>query len=243
MSKKTKKVVKNVIAEDDELEVDNTVQEEKVQSEETKQKVEKKAQVIDEDFEDEEEITIEDRIINIEKKTNTTLVLMVITVLLVFITMLFTINNSNNSSTTSTEETETSTYSTDAFDVIKGTDIATESKGKTIVVMMGRQGCGYCAAYAPVLGLAQEDYDFVTKYIDLADIIDLEKGTITDEDSYNALMDLDAVSDYETYMEDNFGRTPLTLFIKDSKIIGTISGYVDSDELATQLETYGISKK
>lgn len=239
MSNKTKKAIKNAITEDDELEV----QEEQTQPEVAKEKVEKKTQVIDEDFEDEEEISIEDRIINIEKKTNTTLVLMVITVLLVFVTMLFTINNNDNSSSTSTEENETSSYSTDAFDVIKGTDIASESKDKTIVVMMGRQGCGYCAAYAPVLGLAQEEYDFVTKYIDLADIIDLEKGTITDEDSYNALMDLDAVSDYETFMENNFGRTPLTLFIKNSKIIGTISGYVDSDELATQLETYGISKK
>lgn len=235
MSKKTNNSVSNKdIIADDELE---NVEEVKPQ---------KKVQVIDEDFEeveDEEDITMEDRIVNIEKKTNTLLVLMVITVLLVFVTMIFTMSNKGTTTTTPTDESENSSYSTAAFDEIKGTDIAKESKGKTIVVMMGRQGCGYCAAYAPVLTLAQESYNFVTKYIDLAEIIDLSKGTITDQDSYDALMNLDAVSDYETFMKDNFGRTPLTLFIKDSKIIGTISGYVDSDELAKQLENNGISKK
>ena len=186
MSKKTNNSVSNKdIIANDELE---NVEEVKPQ---------KKVQVIDEDFEeveDEEDITMEDRIVNIEKKTNTLLVLMVITVLLVFVTMIFTMSNKGTTTPTPTDESENSSYSTAAFDEIKGTDIAKESKGKTIVVMMGRQGCGYCAAY-------------------------------------------------ETFMKDNFGRTPLTLFIKDSKIIGTISGYVDSDELAKQLENNGISKK
>ena len=245
MSKKNKKIVKTNDATDeiDEIEeIDSNVEVEEEIVEEVK--VVKKD--IDEDDEEYAELTVEERIINIEKKTNTTLVLMVITVILVFVTMIFTINNGKSESTTTGtgNETEASTeYSTDAFDVIKGTDIASLSKDKLIVAVMARQGCGYCAAYAPVLGLAQEEYDFVTKYLDLADIVDMTTGTISDEDSYNALINLDAVKGYETFMEENFGRTPITLFIKDSKILGVISGYVDSDELATQLENYGISKR
>ena len=137
---------------------------------------------------------------------------------------------------------EDTTYDITSFDKIKSSQIESLSKGKTIVIMIGREGCGWCARYAPVLKNTQEKYDFKAKYIDLATIISMQTWQVIDEESHNILMNLDAVDEYKSFMAEEFGATPLTIIVKDNKIINAIAGYIDEDTLSSILEISGFSK-
>lgn len=206
-----------------------------------------------------EAITVEDRIVSIEKKTNTILILVIIAIVVGLLNALLITNrtiNNDNSDVTSGEVSSEEGYSTDNFDKIKGTDIEAESKGKTIVVLMARQSCGYCVKFAPILEKVQNAYGFKTKYIDLTDIIDLTTGSIIDEDSKDALFNLKADKSCTTdakdsdgdkiscadFMENEFGATPLTLVIKDNKLIYALAGYVDETTLKSKFDELGLGK-
>lgn len=221
-----------------------------------KKKITKKEPIeeIDDDY---EELSVEDRLFNIEKKVNTNLIISVITIILVIITMIFAMTNKNtgdgtgntgtgsssNSGSGSSGETKYN-YSIDLFDEIEPANIAKESKGKTIVVMIGRQTCSACAVYAPTLALLQEEYDFTTKYIDFSKMITSNGNTayISDEAGYDALTSLTG-NGYDGWVEENFGTTPLTLIIKDNKILYAVVGAVEDSTLTPQFEKFGINKK
>ena len=110
----------------EELDEDTVIEEKKEQEE-----------VID-DF---EELSLEDRVFNIEKKTNAIFVMVIITMILCLVSLIVVIakNNDGKKSDSSSTSSETSNsndsgYSTEAFNVIKGSDIATVSKGKTAII-------------------------------------------------------------------------------------------------------------
>ena len=142
-------------------------------------------------------------------------------------------NNQNNEGTS---------YDISSFEKIKASDIAKLSKDETIVIMIGREGCGWCQKYIPVLKSAQKKYKFKTKYIDLAKIISIQTWELIDEDSYNTLIDIPAESGYENIILQEFGATPLTIIIRDNKIINAFAGYVEESELSDVLESVGFSK-
>ena len=220
-----------------------------------KKKVSKK-EVIDEIEDDYEELSVEDRLFNIEKKVNTNLIVSVITIILVIITTIFAMTNKGSSeepnftgnggtsNSGSSSGNEKMSYRTDLFDVIKPADLSKESKGQTIVVMIGRQTCSACAVYAPTLVLLQEEYDFTTKYIDFSAMITSTGSSvyISDEAGYNALISLTG-DGYDGWVEENFGTTPLTMIIKDNKILYAVVGAVNEDTLKPQFEKFGIKKK
>ncbi len=143
---------------------------------------------------------------------------------------------------TTTEEEQLG-YDTSNFKEIKGTDIASESKGKTIVVMIGRQSCGYCTMYAPILDKVSQDYHFQVRYIDLEKLIDIYSPNwdVIDQKSYDTLMNLNATDEYKTFMNE-LGATPMTIIIKDNTIIGGIMGYVPEETLINDLEGLGFKK-
>ncbi len=134
-------------------------------------------------------------------------------------------------------------YDTTPFKEIKGTDIAKESDGKTIVVFIGRQTCGYCALYAPIITKVSEDYDFQVRYIDLEKLVDIYSPTweVTDQESHDALVNLKTTSGFETFMDD-LGATPMTIVIEDNRIIGGVVGYVEEDTLIQTLKDSGFIK-
>lgn len=229
-----------------------------IEDEEEKVKVSNK-KANPENSDEYEAITVEDRIVSIEKKTNTILILVIIAIVVgLFNTLLITNRTSvkENSEVTSGESGNESGYSTANFDKIKGTDIEAESKGKTIVVLMARQTCGYCVKYAPILESVQSSYGFKSKYIDLTDIIDLSTGSIIDEDSKDALLNLKADKTCITeatdqngnkiscseFMANEFGATPLTLVIRDNKLIYALAGYVDESTLKSIFDDLGLGK-
>ena len=161
------------------------IEEEKVEEVEEVEEVVSSA----EDEEDEYvELTTEERIVSIEKKTNLILVLVAIIAALSLITN----GNGTGKTENNTKEQESNgnastSYSTAAFKEIKAQDIASESKKETIVVMIGRQGCGYCAYYAPIITQVAEQYGITVRYIDYLKIVKLTEsgGQIIDQEAFD----------------------------------------------------------
>lgn len=144
-----------------------------------------------------------------------------------------------------TEETnsivEEKDYDTSAFETIKASNIASLSENSPIVLMIGRSSCYWCIEYAPVLASVSNELNFTAKYIDLESLIDITTGEVIDTDSYNYLYNLSADIEYETFMEENFGATPLTIVIFQNKITKAIAGYVDETTLKSTLRDIGFS--
>jgi predicted bacteriocin transport accessory protein len=205
-----------------------------------------------------DDLSLEEKVEILDKRVTATLIVSIIT-LLISVILLFgvfsgTKSDSKNSGSGS-NTTQEQTYSTDNFKVIKGTDIEKESKGKTIMIFIGRQNCGYCAAFAPVLEKAQKTYGFTAYYIDLYSIYNQNwtetngQDQILDQESLNAITSLtgtgyalDGTSSLETFARDNFGATPEILFVKNNKLVGGIPGYVEEATLNEYLEKMGFSK-
>ena len=208
--------------------------------------VTKKATIEDEiDDEDFEPLTLEERVISIEKKLNITLVFIIIAAL--FSLLAFIANLSGAavySDEHAHEETDTSTesasYDTSAFTKVKAQDLEKLSKGKKIIVWIGRQGCGYCANYVPTITQIGEDFGETIYYLDLADMFDFsgEEVSLLDEEAYNIMMKFATDKDNEDVMEE-FGATPMTLVIKNNKIIGSFTGALDADTVTSTLKAEG----
>lgn len=194
-----------------------------------------------------DELTTEDRLISIEKKVNATLILVVIMAILAIINLSILVSNNSGQTTTNEDLTQTSTdtsadYDVSEFDEIKASDLSKESKNKTIVVYIGRSSCGYCVQFVPVLKSVQEKYNFTTKYIDIAKIIDYNSSSISDQDAYNLLTNMKTNSEQKGIME-QFGSTPMTLVIKNNTIVDSIVGATDESTLTKLVEDNGFSKK
>ncbi len=208
-----------------------------------KEKIEKELENVADEY---EELTLEDRVMNIEKKVNWTFGLSVIitiisVLLLIFVLADGTEKKSNTDSDNSGNSSEVSSdYDVSAFKEIKAQDIKKESKGKNILIYVGRSSCGYCIQYVPILTQVQEKYNkYKTYYIDIAKILDFNSATggILDSEANEIMQQLD-----KDFMESNWGATPLTLVVKDSKLVDSIVGYVDAGTLETLVKENGFVK-
>ncbi len=222
--------------------------EEEEQQEEV-EKVKKSRRLIEEDEDDEyENLTTDERVINIEKKVNQIFIIVIISLIVSVISLFFIIVNStgetkeSSDTNSGTANTTTSGYDTSAFKEISATDIASESKKETIVVMIGRQGCGYCAQFAPILTKVAEDYGVTVRYIDLEKMVDITTGQAKDEDAITAISKIGGTGDWATFATDYFGRTPQTMFIKDNKVVYGVMGAADEDVTAAAFEAAGFKK-
>lgn len=194
-----------------------------------------------------DELTTEDRLVSIEKKVNATLILVVIMAILAIINLSILVSNNSGQTTTNEDLTPNSTdtsadYDVSEFDEIKASELSKESKNKTIVVYIGRSSCGYCVQFVPILKSVQEKYNFTTKYIDIAKIIDYNSSSISDQDAYNLLTNMKTNSEQKGIME-QFGSTPMTLVIKNNTIVDSIVGATDESTLTKLIEDNGFSKK
>ncbi len=200
-----------------------------------------------------EELTLEERIINIEKKVKVSNWLnWLTTILLVFLLIMLlgsgniTSDNTDTGAGDDTGYEETASYDTSGFKTITAADIAKESKGKRIVVWIGRQSCGYCGMYAPYIKQAADNYGITAYYIDLGAIINFNASQpyITDSAAFDILNSLSGSGKWATFAKDNMGGTPLTLIIKDGKVIGGLSGASQNVESIEQVfSDAGIKKK
>jgi len=202
----------------------------------------------DEDDSDEEELNapMDRRLWETEKKVNAILTIVIVLMLVSFVSLVMTVNNfnvgdtsDNTSNTTSDSSSSTSSFDTSDFISISATELESLSNDNTIVVMLGRQGCSYCAAFAPILTSVASEYGITVYYIDITDIIDISVGSVIDEDALNAIANLGGSGDWETFAADNFGGTPETLVIKDNEVINGLNEYTDAATVRTMLEEAG----
>lgn len=201
----------------------------------------KKVEVIEGDIDSDyeyENLTMEDRIINIEKKVKASFVLNVITMLLLAFLVLLLLGSGNigdtdTSNGTGADTQESGGYDTSAFNTISSDQIASLSKNKTIVVWIGYQACGFCQAYAPLLAQVTQEYGITANYIDLTKVTEAEMNTVMSLTGKGTWADFAA----------SFTGTPFTLIIKDNKVVGGINGYTEATNIAKAFENAGIKKK
>ena len=145
-----------------------------------------------------------------------------------------------NSNTSGGETPEATSYSTDEFKIIKPSDIKTESKNKTIVVLWARQSCGYCVAYAPILTEVARNHKVTIRYVDMESIYDLYQDAPKDEKEYNIMYNLTGDGEYKDYGKTIVEGTPGTIFIRNNKVIGGIIGYTDSATVEAAFQSVGL---
>lgn len=192
------------------------------------------------------DITLEERVEALEKKTNVIIGLLVVVLVLSLVTMIVGLNGKGSSDSSGNNETQaaegSNTYDTSEFKEISASDIKSESKGKTIVVLLARQGCSYCAAFAPIITQVAKDYGVTIRYLDYSKIVDVQQSKISDEAAYNTISALKGTGDWEDFAETALQGTPNTLFIKDNKIVYGINGYNEQSAVESAFEAAGFSK-
>ena len=168
------------------------------------------------------------------------LLLFISIVLIIGFTKIKSSDNTNTSSSSSDSEYNT-IYDVSMFKEIKASDIQNETKGKLSVVFIGRETCGWCAAFLPSLWQAQDEYKYETLYVDIAKIIDFENNTIADKDAFDIMTSLTG-ENYDGYMEEKFGSTPMILIMKDNKILNAQNGYSEYEVFEQFLQESGFTK-
>lgn len=156
-----------------------------------------------------------------------------------------TVTEENNINETESKEQDIDNYKEviNNFKIITAQDIENESKNNLIVVMLGRENCGYCHMYAPVLYNIASSYNINIRYIDYASIYNLENWEIIDEEAYNIIYNLKGVeSTWDGFGITSLEATPATLFIKDNKIVYGISGYIEEEDLKIVFAELGIGE-
>lgn len=135
-------------------------------------------------------------------------------------------------------------YDTTVYKTIKGSELAELSKGKKIVVWIGRQGCSYCSLYAPTIKSVGKDLGITIHYIDLAAMYDTTQyqWVLTDQASYDAITGMETTNDEAASVMEDFGSTPMTIIVEDGKVIGGVVGAVDKTTVKETLKNAGIKK-
>lgn len=220
----------------DEEELDEELEEEVEEVEEIDEVEEdEEEEEYDDDY---EEVPLEERLASIEKKTNVTFWLVIAILVVVSLNMLFTLNGNSNEDTTTSDTTQstnsqsTSGYDTSAFNTITPDKIKSLSDGKTIVVWLGYQGCGYCQQYAPVLAQVTKEFGITANYVNVQ--------TLT-EDGLNTILSLTGSGEWKEFAS-TFKGTPFTLIIKNNKVVGGVKGYVDANTITKTFEDAGLKK-
>lgn len=253
---KKKKNIKEVeieeieeIEEFDDEEFDFVEDDDFEEVEETPKKKVKASKVVDEEVEEIVELTMEERIIGIEKKQNVILIFVVITALLSLFTFIAGLGDSGKVEETKQPEeqqqSQSGSYDTSAFTKIKAQDIESLSKKETIVLWIGKQGCGFCGQYVPTITSVGQKFDETIYYVDLADIFDFSTNPVTvlDDEAYDLLYNMKTDKEYADLITSNFGSTPMTLIVKKNKVVGGFVGALDEATVSSALEDAGFKQK
>lgn len=134
--------------------------------------------------------------------------------------------NNNNSKTTTTTTTTTADYDVSKFKAINTDEfIDAYNSSETQLIYLGRPDCGFCIKFVPVLTEVQEKYDFTTLYLDI--------NTVKDA---NRIIELN--NDFFTGENTKYGYTPMTLIVRDGKIIDSQIGASDASTLEALVSKY-----
>ena len=92
------------------------------------------------------------------------------------------------------------------------------ANNELFLVVIVRDGCGYCEMYEPIVKEVAGEYKLPFYYINLTNL--------TEEDS-------EELSSTNKYLKRNKWGTPTTLFMYGENIVDSISGYVEKDEFVS----------
>lgn len=137
--------------------------------------------------------------------------------------------SSSNDDTQTTTEEENIEYDVSMFNAIDADGLVSAFNSSDMqVIYMGRSSCGYCVQFLPTLQQAQSEFGYTTLYLDITTVSegDLTKIIALDEEFFN----------------EYYGSTPLTLLVKDGKIVDSQVGYSDYDTFASLLTKNGFTK-
>lgn len=87
--------------------------------------------------------------------------------------------------------------------------------GDPFLVVIVKDGCGYCEMYEPILEEVAGEYNLPINYINLTNI---------SEDDYSDL------ASSNSYLKKNEWGTPTTLFMVGNTVVDSIGGYVEKDK-------------
>lgn len=168
---------------------------------------------------------MEEKVKRIEVVIYIILVLVIINTIALFVSLKDT--ESEEQITTTQEETETE-YDVSMFKTIDTNAFIDAYNGSELqVVYFGRSTCGYCVKMLPVLQQAQKEYGYKTLYVDI---------TTVDSASQAKIKALD------TFFDENYGRTPMIVLVKEGKIVDKQMGYTEYSSFAQLLENNGYNK-
>lgn len=167
------------------------------------------------------------------------LLIVIIGLLVLGVSKMYSGNENTNTNTESSESEYNTEYDVSMFKEISAKDLKNETKKDLRVVYIGRESCGWCAAFLPNLWDAQDKYKYETLYIDIAKIIDFSDGSVLNQDEFDTLYKLTGEG-FDGYMEENFGATPMILIMKDNKIVKAQTGYSEYEAFETLLTEAGI---
>lgn len=168
---------------------------------------------------------MEDKLKRIEALIYAILVVLVVNTIVVFVSLGDT--NKEENSQTEAEETTTE-YDVSMFKTVSTDELIEAYNGSDVqVVYFGRATCGYCVQFLPTLQQAQKDYGYKTLYVDIT------KVSSADQERIKAL---------DQFFNENYGRTPMVVLVKDGKIVDKHLGYTEYSSFAQFLENNGFEK-
>ncbi len=159
--------------------------------------------------------------------------LYIIIALLALNIIISAIKGSSNSSETNKKTTTTTTETIANYDVSSFKAINTDefieafNGSENTLIYLGRPDCGYCIKFVPVLTEVQNKYKFQTLYLDI--------NTVSQED-VNRIIALD--NDFFTGKDTAYGYTPMTLIVKDGKIVDSQIGHSSASTLEALVSKY-----
>lgn len=141
-------------------------------------------------------------------------------------------------------------YDTSSMKEVEASDILDMFKDKkTHVLYIGRSTCGVCREILPNLNEAQDDFDYVTQYLDITKVdrdssdwekIEklLDKKTTLNIKKENG--NSEPVTETYGYFVSNYGYTPTIIIISNNKMVAGHIGFFDLNSLKNWLQENGI---
>lgn len=152
-----------------------------------------------------------------------------------------TTNNSSNNASNDNEQTSNYDVSMmNELDLSKALDLFND-KDKTYVLYIGRPDCSACISYLPTLQEAQENLGYTTQYLNLNNI-DTKSDDFTkfsNKLSVKYTMTVSGEEQTETFGT-WMGYTPMTIIIKNGKMVDGEIGAVNYSTLVSLLKNNGI---
>ncbi len=135
--------------------------------------------------------------------------------------------NENTKSTTPTTQV-TADYDVSKFKAINANQFIDAYNGdETKLIYLGRPDCGFCVKFVPVLTEVQNKYKFETLYLDINTV---------NQDDVNRIIALN--NDFFSGSDTAYGYTPMTLIVKDGKILDSQIGYSSASTLEALVSKY-----